>query len=356
MPRTTVLIPAHNEAADVVQTLESVQAASFPGMNVLVVADNCTDATAELARGCGAQVVERRDTKQIGKGFALAFGIEQLQTNPPEIVIALDADCTVERDTLARLAYAAHAQQRAIQGTYLLETAPNASPKVVISNFAFLIKNQVRPLGLARWNAPCLLTGSGMAFPWRVLQFVAPTGHLSEDMWWSVELTCAGYAPQFCSDAFIWGKAPARDAALKTQRARWEHGHLSTMTAGIPKLLRAALAQRRAEPQWLMMELSIPPLMLFAFCLACVWIVCLAAALFLHRATSLMIPSLNLMVLGSGFFAAWWKFGRAHVSAQALFAAPLYMFWKIPLYVGALVRRRTVWTRTEREPSAQRKT
>ena len=79
-----IVIPAHDEAEVIGKTLQSLQAVLGEGMRVLVVADNCTDATAELAREQGVEVVERTDVEDRGKGFALAFAGGHLAAAPPE--------------------------------------------------------------------------------------------------------------------------------------------------------------------------------------------------------------------------------------------------------------------------------
>jgi cellulose synthase/poly-beta-1,6-N-acetylglucosamine synthase-like glycosyltransferase len=354
-PRTTLLIPARDEAIGIARTITSARAAGFPRMDILVVADNCNDATAEIARAEGVRVIDRRDTERIGKGYALAFGIDALKMDPPEVVIVLDADCVVARTALQHLAGRAFAEQRPLQAAYTLRDGFDVSPKTALSNFAFLVKNVARPAGLKRLNAPCLLTGSGMAFPWSALECVLlDSGHLSEDMWLSVELACAGYAPRFCEDAAVFGEPPRRERMIKMQRARWERGHLDTMVRGIPKLVWAAWTQCRVEALWLALELSVPPLALLLLLISGVMGISFAGILFGLAATPFGLVLLDFVLVSAAVLVAWWKFGRAYISAKRLFAAPLYVIWKIPLYADALRRRRIPWTRTERDISEGR--
>ena len=96
-PRTTVIIPAHNEEGGIAATVAAIKPS---GVDILVVADNCTDATAKRAREAGATAVERHDATARGKGYALAFGREALRRDPPDVVIILDADCVPDGDAL----------------------------------------------------------------------------------------------------------------------------------------------------------------------------------------------------------------------------------------------------------------
>src|SRR5262249_14964254 len=98
-PRLAVLVPAHNESRGLLPTLSDIRSQLLPHDRLLVVADNCTDDTADVARAEGAEVIERHDLSRLGKGYALDYGLRHLSFDPPEIVIAIDADCRVEPGT-----------------------------------------------------------------------------------------------------------------------------------------------------------------------------------------------------------------------------------------------------------------
>lgn len=109
-PPFAVLIPAHDEASGIAAVLDAVVAQLRPCDRVLVVADNCHDDTAALARACGAEVVERRDPERCGKAYALSYGRTALGLKSTSVVIIVDADCYPQPGALARLA--AHADQQ----------------------------------------------------------------------------------------------------------------------------------------------------------------------------------------------------------------------------------------------------
>ena len=109
-PRVTVLIPAHDEGAGVRATVASVRALDWPAerLDVVVIADNCTDDTAAQAAAAGARVLERDAPDARGKGRALAWAVERLAAAgpPPDAVVVVDADCTVEPGLLRAFAAA----------------------------------------------------------------------------------------------------------------------------------------------------------------------------------------------------------------------------------------------------------
>ena len=163
--RCAVLIPAHNEELVITSAIHNVRDQLAPGDRILVVADNCTDQTAEVARAAGAEVAERTDPDHRGKGFALDFGLSQLAPEQPPVVVVVDADCELDPGALDALVRQAAATGRPAQGVYLIGTGQEPDPRRRLSAFAVLLKNEIRPLGLDRLGLPCLLNGTGMAFP-----------------------------------------------------------------------------------------------------------------------------------------------------------------------------------------------
>ncbi len=247
--RCAILIPAHNEEAGLGATLASIAEQLRPADRLLVVADNCTDRTAEVARLAGAEVVERSDPARRGKGFALDCGVRALEGSPPDVVVVIDADCLARPGAIDQLAREAWRTGRPVQAVYLLEPPLGAGVLAQLSAFAFRFKNLVRPLGLARLGFPCLLTGSGMAFPWRLLSGVClASGNIVEDMQLGLDLACAGHPPKLCPEARVDGVLPVGRGSACRQRTRWEHGHLRTLLTQVPRLLLAAEPAAAAGP------------------------------------------------------------------------------------------------------------
>jgi cellulose synthase/poly-beta-1,6-N-acetylglucosamine synthase-like glycosyltransferase len=345
-----VLVPAHNESSGITPTLTGLKSQLSPGDRLVVVADNCSDDTAAVAAQSGASVIQRQDAERRGKGYALAFGLEHLAQDPPDVVIIVDADCLVSPGSLARLANMARELDRPIQADYVLEPPSRPQGLAVVSALAFLVKNRVRPRGLLALGMPCLLTGTGMAFPWQVIRKAPPTDdNLVEDMVMGLSLAQLGYAPMLCADARVSSVLPDRTQAARSQRKRWEHGHLATLRQFAPKLFGQGLKQGRADLIALALDLLVPPLSLLVALLiaalgftgVCVW---LGASV-----VPLAICAANLFALGTGVLLAWFAHGRSLVRARDLGAIPLYVLWKIPLYFSFFTKgRHASWDRTER--------
>jgi cellulose synthase/poly-beta-1,6-N-acetylglucosamine synthase-like glycosyltransferase len=351
--RVAVLIPAHNEESVIGPTLNTLLPTLPPGSRVVVVADNCTDQTATIARDCGADIVERVDAARRGKGYALDHGIRHLNAAPPHVVVFLDADCRVAPQTVALLAGAAHSAQRPIQGLNLCDPDPRGGGGQLASGLAFRFKNLVRTLGLVRLAGLCHLTGTGMALPWPLIENVKLAGaNVVEDMQLGIDLALAGKPPVFLPTARVTSPLPQKAAAVRSQRTRWEHGHLKTLLHQTPRLLALAARYRRRDVACLALDLAIPPLALLTTLLAA--FTCLAAAAWLTGLSSwpFILATAALASLLASVFLGWTVHCRQAIPFRALAAAPFYALSKLPIYLAFVRRPQRQWIRTERDPAS----
>lgn len=348
--RVDVLVPAHNEASEIGATLKTLLPQLTTQDRLVVIADNCDDETAAVTRAVGATVIERQEPDRRGKGYALDYGLQFIAADPPEVVVVVDADCVVHPGTIEQITRLATALARPVQATYLMKQPDNPAPRDAVSALAFMVKNLVRPRGLNRLGLPCLLTGTGMALPWSVICEVSlASSNIVEDMQLGLDLAMAGHAPIFCSDAKVTGLLPQQKHATKSQRTRWEHGHLQTLLTQVPALLTASVRQKRFELLVIALDLCVPPLSL----LVMMWAAAMGGTLLARGLGASWIPTILLamegLLISISIVGAWAKFGRANLPVLTLLAVPLYILWKIPLYFAFLVQPQTKWIRTERD-------
>jgi len=354
--RVAVLVPAHNEAAVITSTLNAILPQLKTGDRIVVVADNCTDDTSALARSMGVEVLERQSLVDRGKGFALDFGLRHIRSDPPEVLIIVDADCHLESGSLSILAACAMASHRPAQALYLMTAPSGTGLRTRVAEFAWRVKNWTRPLGWKRIGGPCQLMGTGMAFPWSIAKDMnLANGHLVEDMKLGIDLALQGFPPLFCPDARVTSEFPTTEAAAQTQRTRWEHGHLGMIAAYAPQLLWHGISRRVGETLILGLDVVVPPLALLAGLLFLFLL--LAAALYLYaQAAILFIASAGLMVAFSAtILLAWARWGRDVVSLSELLSIPTYIAGKLPVYLSFLFKRQTEWVRTDRTDDSARK-
>ena len=345
-----IVIPAHDEAEVIGKTLQSLKAALGEGMRVLVVADNCTDATAELAREQGVEVVERTDVEDRGKGFALAFAGGHLAAAPPDIFVVLDADCSIDTPSLRNLVDAAAVSGRPSQAINLLRPNRQSSPLVQLSTFGFMLKNLVRQRGLQRLAGRVHLTGTGMAMPFPLFRASAQTrSSIVEDLAQGLELAAAGHSPMLVSNALVWSESSTEQGTL-VQRRRWEGGFLSTALRWGLREASGGIAKGKIRPILAGFDLMVPPLALFA--ILNVVVVAIGAILtFILRADwwPVVVQMLLLALALLAVLAAWMREGRNFISLGVLARLPLYVLWKLPMYLGFARRGAPKeWLRTGR--------
>ncbi|OBX17661.1 hypothetical protein A9995_15240 [Erythrobacter sp. QSSC1-22B] len=350
LPRSAIiLIPAHDEAVTIGETVSSLLSIAGPEVRLLVVADNCTDATAEIARDAGATVIERTDAARRGKGFALAYGRDHLIFDPPDVVMVLDADCRTDRLSIERLISSAFSMGVPVQASNLLNAPPSAPPIVQISNFAMLIKNSVRARGLYRIGGGIPLFGTGMAFPWVIFES-APlaSADVVEDLRLSIELARQGIAVQLVESAQVTSSSAAAGDTV-AQRRRWEHGFLRIASKyALPQLL-TGMTRLSPHQTALGMHLCVPPLALLLLVGTAASFVTLTIGLWSGCWAASWTILLALALALSATLLAWWKEGRSVLSPATLARVPLYVFQKIPIYLGLFTSRQSNWNRTPRD-------
>lgn len=349
--RVTVLIPAHNESSNILPTLASLKAQTAEAQ-ILVVADNCEDDTAQIARAAGVNVVERFDQNLRGKGYALDFGVRHLAKEPvPDYVVIVDADCVLESNAIAALINTAKHEGRPVQACYLMRSPAKASIKTKVAEFAWLLKNFVRPLGFMQLGLPCQLTGSGMAFSWRLISKVNfASGHIVEDMKMGLDFADIGFAPVFCPEALVYSDFPVNEEGVKTQRTRWEHGHLGIIVKDVPSVLWKGITYKNLDLFAMGIDLIVPPLSLMAIMLMSLFVGGFALTVISSAFVSLLI---NAVALLSIFFLAimlfWLVYGRELISLGQLLSIPYYILMKLPIYAKFIFHRQSEWVRSKRD-------
>jgi GT2 family glycosyltransferase len=265
--RIAVVVPAHDEALFIGRCVQSLRAQTYPEAlyEVIVIADNCSDATADIAASEGARVLERNEPLLRGKGHALRWAAERVLAMDPAFnaIAVVDADSVAEPDFLAILAAPLVAGAEAAQGESLL--FEDGSPRTALRAAAFLLINRARPAGRRALGLPCGLVGNGMllsrslleAHPWQAFSS-------TEDLEYSLSLRAAGVRPVFAPGAVLLSPVASSGSGAEQQRLRWTGGKVSLAREWLPRLVRRSLMERRPDLLDTAFELAMPPLGLFA--------------------------------------------------------------------------------------------
>ncbi|HLJ81730.1 MAG TPA: glycosyltransferase family 2 protein, partial [Ktedonobacterales bacterium] len=327
LPRFAILIPAHDEAPVIAGAVTSATALEYPPdrRDIFVVADNCTDETAAIARGAGATVYERTDERNRAKGYALGWLLEQLEAagRRYDAYVVVDADTHLSANFLTRMAAALAAGAQVAQAQYRVLNS-DAAWTAGIRAVAFALFNHLRPLGRSYFGWSAGLKGNGMCFSRAVIErFGWGSYSLTEDIEYHVRLIEAGISVVYVPDATIAAEMPVNLAQARSQQARWERGRLELTRDYVLPLVRGFLRSGNTARLDAAMEILLPPLSLLigAVCMCLVvggllrWGpglalgLALVALLALHGIIGAALADLSarayLSLLRAPFFIAW---------------------------------------------------
>jgi cellulose synthase/poly-beta-1,6-N-acetylglucosamine synthase-like glycosyltransferase len=348
--RVAVIVPAHNESVGLVPTLQDVKPQLGAGDRLIVVADNCTDDTAEIAAASGAEVIVRNDPERIGKGFAMGWGITHLSQDPPDFVLFVDADCRLQADLVEGLKRACHQVQRPVQALFMMRSAENSPINQSFAEFAWVLRNWVRPLGLRNLRGPVQLMGTGMMFPWNAISSVPlASGHLVEDLKLGLDLAETGRAPYFFPFVKVTSIFPTSVKGTESQRQRWVQGHLATIGRFVPRLLTVGLMRGDVNVLVLALDLLVPPLSLLALLMVVTMVMTSSVTLLGGPWLPTLIAGGNLLGFILCVVLAWFKFGRQVFPAHELLSFGSFALKKVGFYGRMLIGgTASQWIRTDR--------
>ncbi len=346
-----VLIPAHNEELVISQTLNGLAKRLGKNDRILVVADNCSDETARIARESRAEVIERNDEENRGKGFALDYGIRHLQqTQEPEILVVLDADCRISEGAIEALKSHVVRTGMPAQALDLMHAPPNPDFYQKIAAFAWFFRIAVRFVGDRCLGLPVMIMGTGMAFRFEdAARLNLASGDIVEDMKMTLDLATRKKYPELLYDVKVESEFPQDSTAQDQQKTRWEHGHLELILHVLPKHFFQALLQRDIKMLGLILSMGVLPMTLLAAAIVGLFFASSVVAALGGGQVSLFTNGVAALLFGGAIFLAWLGGGKQILTFRDLMQLPAYVLRKIPLYRRFLSDRETRWIRTERK-------
>ena len=351
--RFDIIVPAHNEAAGICNTVASLRLLDWPTdrYRILVIADNCSDATAALATAAGASVLERFDATLRGKGYALLAGFQRSREDAwADAVAVVDADAEVSPNLLeafaARIEHGAHA----VQAHYAILN-PWGSWRTRLLTLAMAAYHVVRSRARERQRVSCGVRGNGWCVTHRLLNEVKYGAFsLAEDVEYGIELGLAGYRVHYAGEAQAGQDMTAAPQAARKQRQRWEHGRFQLIRSRTLPLLRAAFRRRSAVCLDLALDLLVLPFTYVALGVGAL----LAAALLATWWQPQFMPWVwfavgCVLVLVAYVVRGWQLSGTGVRGLVDLLGAPAFVIWKLLLMLSH--HHSGEWVRTERKRS-----
>jgi cellulose synthase/poly-beta-1,6-N-acetylglucosamine synthase-like glycosyltransferase len=346
--RFDIVVPSHNEAAGIAQTVKNLLALDWPQANrrVVVVADNCSDNTAQLARDAGAEVLERFSQTHKGKGYALAHAFERIAG---DAVVVVDADTHVTSNLLQAFASRIENGAQACQAYYTVDNV-HASWRTTLMTIAFSMFHRVRGRARENLRASVGLKGNGMCFTKALLEKVPHHAFsVVEDLEYGIRLGRAGERVWYVDEAQVRGEMVSGEKASRSQRVRWEAGRKAMMKTHLGPLFREAFEKKNLMLLDLGIDLLVPPLSYLALGSVALGGVGALLSWASDGATwSLQAGILSIAALVTYVMRGWWLSETGPKGLTMLAFAPLYVAWKVTLMVKQRAAPKE-WVRTDRE-------
>ena len=225
-----MILPAHNESAVIGSLIESLQALDYPKelYDIYVIADNCTDNTAQIAKDLGAIVYERFDEKKKTKGFALNWFLGQKIEEDADY----DAFCIFDADNIVDVNFLKNMNKKLCQGEDVVQgyrDIKNPTDNWITAGYAIFYWTMNRMYHLARYNLGLspLINGTGFMVRFDVIKpegWVTKT--LTEDIEFSLKRIIKGKRLGWAVDAIVYDEQPLGFKQSWKQRTRWTVGHI----------------------------------------------------------------------------------------------------------------------------------
>jgi GT2 family glycosyltransferase len=362
-PRTTsrrdlrfaFLVPAHNEETGIAATVASLRAVDWPQdrFEVVVVADNCSDRTADVAAAAGARVLVRQNRELRGKGYALEHGFADVLQTAADAVVVVDADTIVSPNLLAAFATRIEDGALAMQAEYGVRNV-DASWRTQLMALALAMFHTLRSNARERLRLSAGLRGNGMCFTRDCLvRFPQKSYGLVEDVEQGLALGRGGVRVVAVVDSHVLGEMVSGGKASESQRRRWEEGRAKLKRDVLPGVLGDAVRTRSILLADLAMDLLVPPLSTVAL-LVGAGVVVEAARVFALAGIDLGPDAITAVALAPSALLGLYVVrgmqlsGLGLRSVTVLAKAPAYVLWKIWLKVRGAPKN-DAWVRTARE-------
>lgn len=360
--RYAALIAARNEEAVIAELIESLRAQDYPAdkLDIFVVADNCTDATAAVARQAGAQVFERFDTARVGKGYALDFLFCRLQEAGLEQDYAgyfvFDADNLVDANFVAEMN---RTFDQGYDAVTCYRNSKNFAANWISAGYSIWFLREARFLNFPRTllGTNCHVSGTGFLVSARVIEDNGgwPFHLLTEDIQFSVDCAIQGKKIGYCDKAVVYDEQPTTFRQSWDQRLRWSKGFYQVDREYTLPLLKGCFRRGRLGTSCYDMFVTVAPGMLLTLLMILFNGVILAACLtqpaylatrIIHETVGFMGSAVWNFYVGLLFYglitvlSEWRHIDAAPVQKLGyVLTFPIFMFTYIPISIAALVQK-----------------
>lgn len=344
-----IAIPAHNEAEVIGETIDQLIKLDYPKdlFKIFVVADNCDDETAEIAKAHGAECFERTTSVRSGKGEALKWLFEKIfKYGSYEGVIVFDADTRVDAQFLKVIKNRLANNAWVIQGKHIISNPQHGwFPALVWAMMS--VDCRLFSQGRSNLGLSARHMGDSICFRTHVLEKLGWGQGLTEDYEFRLHLILNGIRIVYESKAVGYGQAPATWKEAESQRVRWARGTIDSSRRFRKKLIKEGIKNR----SWLQVDgalsVTIPSYSTLTI-LSIVMLFC-SLPILLDGYFSISIAWLGVLFMLFIYPLFGLVLEKAPVwSYVAIIAGPFFMLWRLWIQIMARVRgKNTTWIRTQ---------
>ncbi len=357
--RYGIVVAARNESLVIGELLNSIAEQNYPKdlFDVFVVADNCTDDTAEVARSHGATVFERFHKNKIGKGYALQYAFSEIDKlfgiRAYEGYLVFDADNVLDPNFLIEINKVFDAGYREVTS---YRNSKNYGYNWISAGYALWFLRESKYLNGARMlcNTSCAISGTGFLVSSEILAQDRGWNYhlLTEDIEFTVDKIIRGNKIGYCETAVLYDEQPVNFKTSWHQRMRWARGFYQVMYHYGKKLLHGCLVKKSFQCFDMLMTIAPSTLLTILMLLTNLWFVIWGFALGDHRVVQTALTAvwnsacnvyLSLLFFGLVTVITEWKhiYCRPYKKVFYLFTFPIFMFTYLPIALAAIFKHVT---------------
>lgn len=338
--KIAVIIPAHNEELLIADTISNIQQQAYPpeSMLIFVIADNCTDDTATIAKATGARVFERQGNP--GKGQGLHDALNLLMQEDWDAFLIVDADSHLHPETLNEINKALDSNSRAIQIRYGVLN-PEQSMRTRAMELSTASFNALRPLGKSLLGLSAGINGNGFCLTRKTVEKVPYLAHsIVEDIEYHMHLLQADIKVDFLDHVWVKAQMPIGGNGATVQRVRWERGRIITIRNYAPQLFQSLQAGHKRALDGLIDVLMPPVSLIFLF---------LVLPTLFGPPIQKTIGLCGLTIFVAHYFVAALRYGNLLWFFLLMAYVPWYVIWKTWVVLRSLfTEKKLPWLRTDR--------
>lgn len=351
-PRTrfVVLIPAHNEELLLPKLLDAIRCQDYPEhmYSAIVIADNCSDNTVGCAQDAGVIVLERRDERSKGKGYAIKWALEMGNIDQYDAVLIVDADCIMNPITLKCLDAVMEGKQ--VIQCHISVSNPDDSWFTRLLDVSRTIENEIYFPTKQRLGLSTHLVGTGMCFTTKTLmKYGWDAFTVGEDWEYYVKLLLQGETIGFAYDAKVYQIESSSLKQATSQRMRWSSGRFAIAWKYGFRLLARGIVERNIVKCDAAVPLIFPNPSL-GINITLIGLVTVLALPATHKIFfTVWFLSLGLIQLGIFIIGIFYTQNKLS-KFLSIFIAPAFLIWKMVIdFLSVLGVGRKKWVRTERK-------